>query len=69
MDTSFHEQVERARRMTGEQRFCEGLALCDRMFRIMTDGVRHQFPGASAEEVARILRRRLDMSRTLEAKR
>jgi hypothetical protein len=35
------------------------LALCERTFRIMKDGVRHQFLHATPEEVSRILRERL----------
>ena len=68
MDDSTRQQIERARRMTGDQRFREGLALCDRTFRIMKDGIRHQFPNASPEEVSQILRKRLAMSRAIEGK-
>ena len=49
MDDNFWRQVDRARRMTGAERFREGLALVDRSFRLMDDGIRHQFPGASPE--------------------
>jgi hypothetical protein len=69
MDDSFRQQVERARRMSGDQRFREGLALCDRAFRLMKDGIRHQFPQATPEEVMRILRERLAIIRAIEAKR
>jgi hypothetical protein len=68
MDDSFWQQVKRARRMTPDQRFREGLALCDRTFRIMKDGIRHQFPDAAAEEVSRILRQRLAAGRAIEGK-
>jgi hypothetical protein len=68
MDDSFRQQVERARRMTGDERFREGLALCDRTFRLMKDGIRHQFPNASSEEVSRILRQRLAACRAIEGK-
>jgi hypothetical protein len=69
MDDSTREQIERARRMTPDQRFREGLALCDRAFRLMQDGIRHQFPGATPQDVLRILRERLDRIRAIEAKR
>jgi len=69
MDDSFWQQVERARHLTGDQRFREGLALCDRAFRLMQDGIRHQFPDATPEEVLRILRERLAVVRAIEAKR
>ena len=55
--------------MTPDERFREGLALCDRTFRLMQDGIRHQFPLASPQEVLRILRERLDKIRAIEAKR
>lgn len=69
MDESTRHQIERARRMTPDERFREGLALCDRAFRLMQDGIRHQFPLASPQEVLRILRERLDKIRAIEAKR
>ena len=55
--------------MTPDARFREGLALCDRTFRLMQDGIRHQFPHATPEEVLRILRQRLAIIRAMEAKR
>ncbi|MEX2092088.1 MAG: hypothetical protein WD971_05395 [Pirellulales bacterium] len=69
MDSSTREQIERARRMTPDERFREGLALCDRTFRLMQDGIRHQFPQATPEEVIQILRERLSVIRRMEAKR
>jgi hypothetical protein len=69
MDTSTREQIERARQMTLDERFREGLALCDRTFRLMQDGIRHQFPQATPEEVVGILRERLSRIRRLETKR
>jgi hypothetical protein len=68
MDDSSQQQIERARRMTGDQRFREGLALCDRSFRLMKDGIRHQFPDASPAEVSQILRQRLAKGRAIEGK-
>jgi hypothetical protein len=69
MDESFHQQIERARRMTPDERFREGLALCDRTFRLMQDGIRFQFPQATPDEVLRILRDRLAKIRQFAAKR
>lgn len=69
MDDSTRQQIERARRMTPDERFREGLALCDRAFRLMQDGIRHQFPQATPQDVARILRERLDIVRAIETKR
>jgi hypothetical protein len=69
MDDSTRRQIERARHMTADQRFREGLALCDRTFRLMQDGIHHQFPQATPQEIMRILRERLDVIRAIEAKR
>ena len=69
MDDSFRRQIERARRMTPDERFREGLALCDRTFRLMRDGIRHQFPNASASEMQQILRERLAKLRAIQTKR
>jgi hypothetical protein len=69
MDDSTSQQIERARHMTPDERFREGLALCDRTFRLMQDGIRYQYPQASPVDVLRILRERLDKVRMLEAKR
>ncbi len=69
MDQSTREQIERARRMTPDERFREGLALCDRAFGLMRDGIRHQFPQATPQDVTRILRERLNRIRVVEAKR
>jgi hypothetical protein len=66
MDENFWRQIDRARRMTGEQRFREGLALVDRSLRLMEDGIRHQFPDATPEEVRRIRRERLAAVRAIE---
>jgi hypothetical protein len=68
MDSSTREQIERARRMTPDERFREGLALCDRTFRLMQDGIRHQFPQAAPDEVLRILRDRLAKIRRFKVK-
>jgi hypothetical protein len=69
MDASFWQQVDRARRMTGDERFREGLALFDRALRLMSDGIRYQFPDATPDEVERIRRDRLATNRACEARR
>jgi hypothetical protein len=69
MDDSYWRQVTRARGMTPEERFREGLALCDRAFGLMQAGIRHQFPEADPQEVLRILRERMSVIRAIEAKR
>ncbi len=45
--------------MTPDERFREGLALCDCTFRLMQDGIRLQFPLATPQEVVQVLRERL----------
>ena len=67
MDGSFRQQVERARKMTGDERVREGLALFDRALKIMADGIHHEFPDASPEQVRRIRRQRLEKIRLLES--
>jgi hypothetical protein len=69
MDENFWRQVDRARGMSGADRFREGLALVDRSFRLMDDGIRHQFPHATPEERRQIRRERLARLRAVEAKR
>jgi hypothetical protein len=69
MDAGFWQQVERARRMTGDERFREGLALFDRALGLMSDGIRHQFPQATPSEIASIRRKRLAISRACESSR
>jgi hypothetical protein len=68
MDENFRQQIERARRMTGEERLRESLALWDRSVRIMTDGIRHQFPNASPNEVGRIRGERLARIRSMQSR-
>lgn len=53
--------------MTGDERVREGLALWDRSRRIMTDGIRHQFPEATTDEVRQTRRERLARIRTAES--
>lgn len=67
MDESFWQQVKRARGMTGDERVREGFALFDRALQLMADGIRHQFPNATPEEVNRIRRERLARIRKTES--
>ena len=65
-DELFRERVERARRMTEEQKLLAGPQLFDFACRFTCAGIRHQFPGATEEDVRRILRERLEIGRRLE---
>jgi hypothetical protein len=62
------ERVEAARRRTSPDSFREGVALFDRTVRVIRDGIRNEWPGISAHEIARLLRERLRLARTLETR-
>ena len=66
VDQLFREQVRRARAMSPEERFLAGPRLFERSCRIMADGIRHQHPQASEEEVQQILTAQLALLRRLE---
>jgi len=63
-DEALEEQVRRYRQMTGEQRLLIALRLHELCCDIARDAIRHQFPGATPEEVERHLRRRLELARS-----
>jgi hypothetical protein len=65
----YREQVLRARAMTPEEKFLAGGELFDRVCRLMSDGIRAQFPGADEDRVRQILTERLALARRLEAAR
>jgi len=60
---ALNEQIERYRRMTGEQRLAIALELHELACNVAREGIRHQNPDADESEVERLLRRRLEMSR------
>lgn len=63
-DDALRRQIERYRSMTGEQRLSIALSLhafaCD----VAREGIRRQYPQADAAEVDRLLRQRLELSRS-----
>lgn len=65
-DEDFWRQVERAKRMTPEERAQEGLDLFDRALVMMSAGIEMQFPNATPSEIAEIRRERLRVVRRLE---
>ncbi len=69
MDESFWQQVERARRMTGEEKVRESLQLFDRTRRLMIDGLRNENPGISEDRLIELLGQRLSINRAVENKR
>jgi hypothetical protein len=60
------EEIERARKMSPEEKFFGGARLFDRSCRIMADGIRSQFPEADERRVQEILRERLAVVRRRE---
>ncbi len=56
-------QIERYRQMTGEERLAIALRLHELSCNVAREGIRHQFPQATADEVERRLRERLTLVR------
>jgi hypothetical protein len=56
-------QIERYRRMTAEARLALALELHELACEVSREGIRHQHPGASPEDVERFLHRRLELAR------
>jgi hypothetical protein len=56
-------QIERYRKMTGEQRLAVALELHELSCDIAREGIRRQNPGADAVEVERLLHHRLELAR------
>ena len=56
-------QIECYRRMTGEDRLKIALDLHEFACNVSREGIRHQFPNATEEEVEQHLRRRIELSR------
>ena len=61
--TALAKQVERYRRMTGEQRLEIALELHQMSCDVAREGIRQQNPKADCAEVERQLRRRLELAR------
>jgi len=61
--TTLEKQILLYRRMTGEQRLAVALDLHELSCDVAREGIRHQHPEADADEVERLLRRRIELSR------
>ncbi len=61
--TALEKQIERYRGMTGEQRLSIALELHELSCDVAREGIRRQHPEAGADEVERLLRRRLELAR------
>jgi hypothetical protein len=57
-------QINRYRQMTGQQRLALALELHELSCQVAREGIRYQHPKASAEEVERLLQRRLELARS-----
>lgn len=57
------QQIERYRRMTGEQRLAIALELHELSCNVAREGIRFQNPNADETEVERLLRHRLYLAR------
>ena len=63
----FWDKVRAAKLMSDEDRFFAGARLFEQVCRVMSDGIRDEFPQADEQQVLRILRKRLALARRLEA--
>ncbi len=64
-EAALEKQVEKYRAMTGEKRLKVALELHALSCEIARDGIRHQHPDASADEVERLLRERIALAQSL----
>ena len=62
-ETAVARQIERYRLMSGEQRLKIALDLHEFACNVSREGIRRQFPEATADEVEQHLRRRIELSR------
>jgi len=58
-------QIEKYRAMTGEERLKLAFELHELSCEIARDGIRHQYPEASPDEVERRLRQRITLAHSL----
>ncbi len=62
-ERALNEQIERYRRMTGEQRLAIALELHELSCNVAREGIRQQHPKADEAEVERLLRQRIGWAR------
>ena len=65
-DALYRERVERARRMSPEEKFAAGPQLFDYCCRIAEAGIRAQFPEKDGQQVRQVLTQRLNWQRRIE---
>lgn len=66
IDALYRDRVRAARAMKPEDKLLAGARLFDRTCRIMSDGIRDEFPDAGEQRVREILAERLALARRLE---
>ena len=66
MDQLYREEILHARKQTPQQRLRATFEITDFSLGIMRGGVRHQFPGASEEELLQLGRKRLAIIRRVQ---
>ncbi len=62
-EAALQRQIECYRKMTGEQRLGIALELHEFACDVAREGIRRQYPEATADEVEQRLRRRIELSR------
>jgi hypothetical protein len=65
---ALEKQIERYRRMTGEQRLAIALDLHELSCEIAREGIRREYPEADPAEVERLLRHRIELERLLSGR-
>ncbi len=66
IDALYVDKITQARATSVEQKLLVGPRLFDQVCRIMRDGIRHQHPDLSEEQVEAMLLERLAIARRLE---
>lgn len=66
IDQLYRERVLRARAMDPEMKLLAGARLFDQVCRVMTAGIKSEYPDAKPNEVQAILKERLALARRLE---
>ena len=69
IDELYRERVRRARETPPEEKLLDGPRLFAFACQVMADGIRHQYPDASENQVQQILTDRLALQDRLEGRR
>ena len=60
------DRVKQAANVSGEERILAGLRHSDLSMQVVEDGIRHQNPEATDEQISQLLMERIDLMRRLE---